>query len=95
MTSYGICVKIPQLINSLHKNMFFQLNQKVGVDSLDDKLWNLCQNSSVDKFSAQKYVFSTKSKSIDSYFGGMTFQIPDITPLLNFVHHFWSGASLL
>ena len=41
---------------------------------------NLRQNSSVDKFSPQKY-FATKLKNIDSHVGDMTFQIPDGTPL--------------
>ena len=53
----------------------------LGVDSLDGNLWTLCQNFSVDNFSAQKYVFSTKSKDIDSYVGDMTFQVPDRTLL--------------
>ena len=47
MATNELCAKIPQLINSLHKNNFF----------------------------------STKSKNIDAYVGGMTFQIPDRTPL--------------
>ena len=67
----------------------------MGVDSLDGNLWTFCQHSSVDKFSPQKYVFSTKSKNIDSYVGDMTYQIPDRTPLWNFVRPSWGGASLL
>ena len=51
--------------------------------------------SSVDIFSPQKYVFSTKSKKIDSDVGDMTFQVPDRTPLSNFVRPSWSGASIL
>ena len=28
MATYEVCIKIPQLINSLHKIRFFQLNEK-------------------------------------------------------------------
>ena len=61
MATCKLCVKIAQLIKSLH----------------------------------EKYVFQAKSKDIDSYVGGMTFEIPGGTPFWNFVHPPWSGASLL
>ena len=35
MTTYELCVKIPQLINSFHKNMFFKLNQKILTPMLE------------------------------------------------------------
>ena len=35
MATYELCVKIPQLINSLHKNMFFQLKQKILTPMLE------------------------------------------------------------
>ena len=30
MTTFDICVKTPQLIDSLHKNIFFQINKKIN-----------------------------------------------------------------
>ena len=43
----------------------------------------------------KKNVFPVKSTDIDSYVGDMTFQIPDGTPLWNFVHSPWSATSFL
>ena len=55
-----------------------------SVDSKDDNLWNLCQKSSVDKFSPQK-IFFDLIKNIDFHVGDMTFQMFDGTPSWNFV----------
>ena len=49
MTTFDICVKIPQLIDSLYKNVFFQINKKIDSDVGDmtfqipdgPLLWNL------------------------------------------------------
>ena len=38
MATYEICIKIPQLMNSLHKIMFFQLNQKILTRMLEIRL---------------------------------------------------------
>ena len=54
MTTYDICVKIPQLIDSLDKNVFFQINKKIDSDVGDmvfhipdgHLLWNFVQPTS-------------------------------------------------
>ena len=43
------------------------------VDSPDNSLSNSCQNSSIDKFFAQKYLAFSNKQKIDSYVGDMTF----------------------
>ena len=57
------------------------------IDREDSNLWNLSQNSSVDKFFPQKSISFFKSiKKVDSLAGDMNFQISDGIPLLNFAH---------
>ena len=42
-------------------------------DSPDSSLSNSCQNSSIDKFFAQKYLTFSNKQKIDSHVGDMTF----------------------
>ena len=43
------------------------------VDSPDNSLLNSCQNSSIDKFFAQKYLAFSNKQEIDSHVGDMNF----------------------
>ena len=80
--------------HQVYKKSFFfiPIQKKSGeVDSQDDKLQNLCQQSSVDKFPPQKNICffqinEKKKKKNDSHVGDMTFRIVDGIPLRTFVN---------
>ena len=59
------------------------MSRSIEVKSQDNNLWDLCQNSSFDKFSQQKYLTFAV---FDSHVGDSHFHILDRIPLRIFLN---------